>query len=110
METKLFEVRDSGTFLSVICIKLLPTNDAERFLLSRAGFGKEEAQQGLFMLYSSLQDDKIHYDPVDWGNRTRLISHQYIQEHWDSLNSGDVIDVQFILGETIQKKVSEALR
>jgi len=35
--------------------------------------------------------------------------HLYITEHWNELESGDVIDVRFILGETPHPCLSECL-
>lgn len=110
METKLFEVRDSGTFIPVICIKLEPTNEADRFLLSRSGFGKVPEVQGAYILYYGLEGGPIEYDPAAQINRTRSFSHRYILDHWGELNSGDVIDVEWIMGRTSHKKVSEAKR
>lgn len=37
-------------------------------------------------------------------------AHRYIESYFDKLNSGDVIDVEHILGETKEPKVSERLR
>jgi hypothetical protein len=52
----------------------------------------------------------VAYDPYDWvGDRTKPHAHQFIMEHWQELRDGDVIDVQFILGETDSPKVSEQL-
>jgi hypothetical protein len=34
-------------------------------------------------------------------------AHRYIEENWNALSDGDVIDVEFILGETKEKKISE---
>lgn len=110
METKLFEVRDRGTFIPVICTCLRPSNEADRYILGRTGFGLEPNVQASYVLYASLEEDKIHYDPVYWDNRTRQCSHDYIRDHWDDLKSGEVIDVEFILGETDEKKESEAAR
>ena len=36
-------------------------------------------------------------------------AHHYIQEHFDELHDGDVVDVEFILGETKAPKVSESV-
>jgi hypothetical protein len=36
-------------------------------------------------------------------------AHHYIYDHFDELDDGDVVDVEFILGETAIKKVSERL-
>jgi hypothetical protein len=40
---------------------------------------------------------------------TKPQAHQYIEQHWRELKDGDVIDVEFILGETDVKKTSEAM-
>ena len=39
MQVKLFEVRDSATFIPAIAIKLSARNEAEHFLLFRSGYG-----------------------------------------------------------------------
>lgn len=37
------------------------------------------------------------------------VAHQFIEDHFDELNDGEVVDVQFILGETKVPKVSESI-
>ena len=37
----------------------------------------------------------------------KVRAHDYIAEHWAELDDGDVIDVEFILGEKPTKKISE---
>jgi hypothetical protein len=50
----------------------------------------------------------VAYDPYDWrGARTKPNAHLWITEHWHEIADGDVIDVQFILGETAVPKCSE---
>jgi hypothetical protein len=46
-------------------------------------------------------------DAYHWGDRTMQTAHIYIDEHFAELNDGDVIDVEFILGESTEKKISE---
>jgi hypothetical protein len=46
-------------------------------------------------------------DPYDHGDRTWAVAHNHIIENWNAIKDGDVIDVQFILGETKEKKRSE---
>jgi hypothetical protein len=36
------------------------------------------------------------------------VAHDYIRNNWPTLKDGDVIDVEFILGETNERKISEA--
>lgn len=55
-----------------------------------------------------LATERCAYDPYDWGDRTMTVAHQYIESNFDQLNNGDVVDVEFILGETSVPKRSEA--
>ena len=51
-----------------------------------------------------------NYDPYNWTKcgRTMNVAHRHIEANWDKLASGDVVDVEFILGETSAPKESEA--
>jgi hypothetical protein len=108
MIAKTFELRDRATFVPVLAVKLDPGNDADRYLLARAGFAPGETY--VVMCGMSGGTDKATSDPYDWGdNRTRHFGHQQIIEHFDALESGAVIDVEFILGETQKPKESESV-
>lgn len=39
MVSKIIEIRDSGTFIPALAIRLGSPNERERYLLSRSGFG-----------------------------------------------------------------------
>ena len=119
---KLFEVRDRATFIPVMAVKLMhggagdPHAGAERFLLRRAGYDASQidplAQEpfGLspYVLLIRLAIGGAHYDPYSWdGGRTMRIAHMHIIEHWNELASGQVLDVEFILGEKPAPKLSE---
>lgn len=116
MRIKLFELRDSATFIPVFAFRTSafghelgcdPT-DQERWLLRRSGFGPDSDCIVLGRLECSGVDRNCSYDPYSWqGARTFPVAHKYIAEHFDELPSGAVIDVQFILGETGAAKVSE---
>ena len=113
MITKLFEIRDKGTFVPVLAIKLSPSCEPDRYLLGRAGFGTTEEQQGKYIFVSRIDggEGKGTSDPYNWGGvaRTLPVSHAYIAEHFDNLESGTVVDVEFILGETKKPKEPERL-
>lgn len=111
METKLFEVRDRMTFIPVMCTKLSPTNEADRYLLTLSGYGLRAEVQQRYILYASLRELKIEHSSHEQPTnpRTHQIAHQHIEKHWDELNSGDVVDVEFILGETTASKASQRL-
>jgi hypothetical protein len=117
MITKAFELRDRGTFIPVIAIKMVPsahTPDqpvAEAFLLRRAGFGFDDPCIVLCRMECSGVDRNATYDAFSWGvnPRTFHVAHLHLMENFDALESGAVIDVEFILGETEQPKISERL-
>ncbi len=112
MEAKMIEIRDKGTFIPALAVNLKPGNLDDRYLLARAGFGTEPADQARYVLLIRIEGSTmVHYDDLRWPNqRTLGVAHRHIIEHFDDLESGDVVDVEFILGETDEPKISEALR
>lgn len=108
MQVKIFEVRDRATFIPVICVRPVAGNSAQAYLLRRDGYKADESEHCVIMIDAQCRG--VAYDPWDWNDaRTKRTAHQYIQDHWDELEDGEVIDVQFILGETTDKKLSERL-
>lgn len=113
METKLFEVRDRMTMIPVLATKLFPPrSEAERFLLGWVGYRSLPGQYDSWIILVHLSTTECQNDPFGWegGSRTMHEAHKYIEQHWDELQSGEVIDVEFILGESDYKKVSEAVK
>lgn len=110
MIVKLFEVRDSGTFLPMIAIKLNPQNEAERYLLARSGYGLTAESHQQYILMAAITDNGIlTYDQYSQPNRTRQVAHDYVITHFDELQNGQVIDVEFILGIKPEPKLSESI-
>lgn len=130
MEVKLLEVRDRLTFIPVIAIAMLeqvPASGLEaldpgavkritarRWLLRQAGYADDErhptialAHLGAAKTADRASGKTFCCDPYDWCDRTYQCAHIYIQTHWHDLKDGDVVDVEFILGETKKPKVSE---
>jgi hypothetical protein len=111
MVCKTFEIRDAATFIPVLAIKLTPGCENDRYLLARAGYGRTLLEQSEYVIVCSLTGDPIEctYDSYSWAGPARTLSqaHDFIMQHFDQLESGEVIDVQFILGETASKKLSE---
>lgn len=105
IETKIFEVRDRGTMMPVIATKLVSTDKlpGEIYLLERGGYSAQCPQ----VVVHFLEPDEGSGDPDKWTTRTRAIAHQYILKHWDKIRTCDVIDVEFVLGESKTCKVSE---
>ena len=107
MLVKILEIRDEGTFIPVICVHPTPDNEAQRYLLRRDGYSGGADESCIILI--DAQCHGVAYDPYEWPNRTKKVAHDYIRNNWGKLKDGDVIDVQFILGETAAPKVSEAV-
>lgn len=122
MQAKALELRDEGTFIPVLCVDMNPGDDddgrsppdesrvaweSRRYLLRRVGYPCDGCPNILMTRLSG--DGQATNDPYGWkdGTRTFPAAHQWIIEHWNELRDGDVVDVQFILGETSAPKVSE---
>src|SRR5260221_6121398 len=107
MEVKCLEIRDSMTFIPVICIRPVPVNEAQYYLLRRDGYRGTVEEHCVIMIDAQCRG--VAYDCYDWhdGARTKKEAHNYIAEHWHELGDGDVIDVEFILAENPTKKISE---
>jgi len=108
MEIKMLEIRDKATFMPVMAIDVCAESEEQKYLLSRAGFGTS-GRGDYKIVIKMVGDITANYDEFSWGNgaRTMPIAHKHIRDYWDDLNDGDVVDVEFILGETESKKVSE---
>ena len=105
MRFKILEIRDIATHIPAMAIQMLAENPTQEYYVhGRCGYPRDGSSIMLMM----LNDGKATNDPYEWGAcRTMPYAHNYILEHFDELNDGDVVDVQVILGETDQPKTSE---
>lgn len=108
MKTKLLKIRDRGTRIDVLAIKMTADTEIEKYYLSRNGY----PQDGNAVILMKLSDQRATVDLYDWHNlgaglRTMQAAHDFIGKNFDALSDGDVIDVEFIRGETAQPKISE---
>ena len=104
MIVKTVEIRDAATFIPAVAIQMAPANEGQRYLLRRCGYPRD----GRGVVLMKLYDQHATSDAYHWGNRTMQTAHLWIEEHFDALSDGDVVDVQFILGETPTPKRSES--
>jgi hypothetical protein len=91
--------------IPVICIRPVAENEGQRYLLRRDGYAADETERCMI----DAQCRGVAYDCYDWpgATRTKKHAHDFIAKHWHELEDGDVVDVQFILGETTERKISE---
>jgi len=105
MKVKCFEVRDRATFMPCVAVKMESTDEAESYLLRRAGYNPTAPP---LILFGHMEGGKFAYDKYDHpGNSTRTTAHDYIEKHFDALVSGSVICTEFIRGERETPKPSE---
>lgn len=100
MITKLLEIRDEGTCISALAIKMSSRNPIEVTYLWREGYPRD----GHGVVLMKLSNQKATSDPYEWpdlggGRRTMPVAHLHIIEHFDELKDGDVVDVRVVLGE-----------
>ena len=113
MRVKAFEIRDRSTFIPALAVDMNPTDEigtvnAQRYLLRRCGYACD-GNPNIILTRLDGSAKAAFNDPYDYNDRTWRTAHLYIIENWGKLSDGDVIDVEFILGETEKPKVSEAL-
>jgi hypothetical protein len=105
MKTKLLEIRDRATCIVVLCVDMNPDTDIQRSALRSLGYACD-GEPNIMMTYAG-GEKKATNDPYFWGDRTMTVAHNAIIDTWKTLKDGDVVDVEFILGETKTKKISE---
>lgn len=116
MQAKALEVRDDGTMICVLAVDMNPTGDpgeafsagreAQRWFLRRCGYRCDGRPNVILTRLDG--SGQATNDPYAWGDgRTWPVAHKFIIEHWAELRDGDVVDVEFILGERKTPKVSE---
>lgn len=108
-EVKFFEVRDKGTLIPVVAVRMRSANPREAWLIRRAGFGPD-GDVVLVRLECSGTNRNATYDPHAWlttGTRTLHVAHLFIRDNWQQLSSGDVVCVEYILGERDKPKETE---
>lgn len=109
LDSKILEVRDCGTHIPVLAIRMLAKNQVQDYYIhERCGY----CSDGGTIMVVILDDGRGTNNPYDWeargmGPRTLPTAHAYIERHFDILRDGDVVDVQFILHESDVVKTSE---
>lgn len=117
MTVKLLEIRDKGTCIPALAIRLDGAmTDAERWLLARAGYGETPDQQAEYVLLMNIDGGRGMFfcDPYDYdyqtrGARTMPNAHLWLLTNFDNVQSGDVVDVRVILGEAAEPAPSDRL-
>lgn len=130
MVSKIIEIRDSGTFIPALAVRLGSPNEAERYLLALSGFGRTFEDQIEYIVLCKINGGEpceCHFDPFAWGqnSRTMFVAHMYLlnrhhelegrddirvvdkHEGFDALPQGALVDVEYILGMRETAKTPE---
>jgi hypothetical protein len=62
VEVKCLELRDSNTFIPVICIRPVADNEAQRYLLRRDGYRADASEHCIIMIVAQCRG--VAYDPL----------------------------------------------
>lgn len=126
MVSKIIEIRDAGTFIPALAIRLGSTEERERYLLARSGYGRTYEDQSEYIVLCKINGGEpcdCHIDPFAWGQnpRTMFVTHLYLlnrhneldspldkHDGFDSLPQGALIDVEHILGIRAEPKEPES--
>lgn len=90
------------TFIPFLAIKLDVANREESYLARSSGWITN-------FLFTRLSANELEVANRWHGERTLGTSCQYIMENWDELKNGQVIDVEYVLGEVSKPKISQRL-
>ena len=109
MICKTVEIRDAATFIPALAIALHPDTEHDRYLFGRAGYGTSPVRQGECVILARLAGGRgeATCDPYDWTSRTMQVAHDWIIKNFDAMESGAVVDVEYLLGKTSAPKRSE---
>lgn len=96
---KLVEIRDRATFIPAFAIRMIPEADCEKFLMSMVGYRDYFDPCIILISIEAPWHSARHWD--EWTNspRTMKVAHRFIEENWNDIKNGEVIDVEFILKE-----------
>lgn len=111
IEAKIIEVRDSGTRIDCLAFRMKGSTPVERhYIHGHAGYPED----GSSIMLMRLSDGKATSDLYEWsalgmGSCTMQNAHHFIEQHFDELADGEVVDVEYIRGETKSPKKPERL-
>ena len=113
---KTVEIRDRATLIPAFAIKMLPGDEKELFLFKGAGYRWANPCIMLVAIEAPWNSARCSDDWINRSGRTFPVAHKWIEDNFDTIKNGEVIDVEFILGEKdsislnsfIEQKIEEA--
>jgi len=113
LDVKIIEIRDRATFIPAMAVRMMGDNPKERWLLDRAGYDQRTDRPVIVLCQIDGGDDlEGQCDQLRWRSslRTMQIAHNYLYKvGWHGFAAREVIDVEYILGESTTRKLSESV-
>lgn len=107
MIIKCVEIRDRNTCIPAIAIKMSAGDPIEETFLWREGYPRD----GSGVVLMKLSDQRATSDVYGWdGSRTMTAAHHWIEQNFDVLNNGAVVDARVVLGEAKDPAPAEIYR
>jgi hypothetical protein len=94
---KLFQIRDVATCIEVFAYspRWHPDSYAANAILSK---GADPENLSKMVIVGRFSDGESHRGFMDWHTRTMQVAHKHINDNFENLPTGSVIDVEFLLG------------
>jgi hypothetical protein len=103
MQQMFLEVRDRGTRIPVLAIRMEPSGanpDEEAVNKQFLDYCGYTGGIPTAVLLCKIYEGESKNDPYGWSDsRTMREAHKHIMDHWDKLIPGQVVDVRVILKE-----------
>lgn len=110
LHAKFVEIRDRGTRVDAIAIRMWSCDSIPQYYLRCSGYPPDGSSIMLMCVYTGkATNDPYGWEELGMGSRTMGNAHNWICEHFEEISEGDVVDVQFLLGETKEPKIAERL-
>jgi hypothetical protein len=91
-----------------MAVQLDAENEAEAWLLGNAGYGLNPlGWDNYIFVFPIEREGKATTDPFKQDCYELRIAHQYINENFDELDPGAVIDTEFVQGHTAEPVKSD---
>lgn len=99
MRIKRIELRDRSACIPCLAIEI---SAADGYLAQRAGYGSSPC-----VLFGRMTGGEFSYDPSTWGDHVFSTAHRFLQENFDEVEDGQVVDVEVKENDTVHRSDQE---
>lgn len=101
MEVKLFELRTQITSTTLFAFKLDSKNARDRGIIRHSGYKEDAYTVSDNLIMGSLEyPERTSYASYEFATYDFQYAFNYIKDNWNRLNSGSLIDVDYLIGNS----------